>query len=58
MIARHTLPVTDASKGIGGALSIKLATASQHVVGIARGADDRDFPGTLVPLGHADRDPQ
>ncbi|MBX5227530.1 SDR family oxidoreductase [Rhizobium sp. NLR9b] len=41
--------VTGASKGIGRALSNRLASAGHHVVGIARGKDP-DFPGTLVSV--------
>jgi NAD(P)-dependent dehydrogenase (short-subunit alcohol dehydrogenase family) len=48
MIER-TFLVTGASKGIGRAISQKLADLGHHVVGIARG-EDRSFPGTLVSL--------
>ncbi len=41
--------VTGVSKGIGRALSNRLAAASRHVAGIARGKDP-DFPGTLVSV--------
>jgi NAD(P)-dependent dehydrogenase (short-subunit alcohol dehydrogenase family) len=52
MTAR-TFLVTGASKGIGRALSQRLADAGHHVVGIAR-APDAGFPGTLVPLDLGD----
>ena len=52
---RRTFLVTGASKGIGRALSAQLAAAGHNVIGIARGADDPDFPGRLVPLDLADR---
>lgn len=55
-MARRTFLVTGASKGIGRALSGQLAAAGHHVVGIARSADDPDFPGTLVAIDLADRD--
>ncbi|TCR94963.1 NAD(P)-dependent dehydrogenase (short-subunit alcohol dehydrogenase family) [Rhizobium sp. BK418] len=48
MTGRNFL-VTGASKGIGRALSNRLAAAGHHVVGIAR-TKEPDFPGTLVSL--------
>lgn len=45
-MTERTFLVTGASKGIGRALSNRLASAGHRVVGIARGPD-RDFPGTL-----------
>ena len=45
----RTFLVTGASKGIGRALSERLARAGHHVVGIAR-TEDPSFPGTLVPI--------
>lgn len=50
----RTFLITGASKGIGRALSDRLAAAGHHVVGIARNADDASFPGTLVKLDLAD----
>ena len=47
MIKRRFL-VTGASKGIGRALSERLAKAGHHVVGLAREASD--FPGELVTV--------
>lgn len=46
---KRTFLVTGASKGIGRAVSQRLADAGHHVVGIARGKDP-DFPGTLVSI--------
>ncbi len=48
-MTERTFLVTGASKGIGRALSHRLASAGHHVVGIARGRD-ADFPGTLVSV--------
>ena len=52
---RRTIMITGASKGIGRALSERLAASGHHVAGIARRADDPTFPGTLVPADLADR---
>ena len=51
----RTFLITGASKGIGRALSERLARAGHHVVGIARRTDDATFPGTLVSIDLADR---
>ena len=48
-MTKRTFLVTGASKGIGRALSIRLAEAGHHVVGVARGQDPA-FPGTLVSI--------
>jgi 3-oxoacyl-[acyl-carrier protein] reductase len=48
-MTKRTFLVTGASKGIGRALSSRLADAGHHVVGVARG-QDASFPGTLVPI--------
>lgn len=53
-MAKRTFLITGASKGIGRALSEKLAAQGHLVVGLARG-DDKSFPGTLVPLDLIDR---
>lgn len=53
---RRTILVTGASKGIGRALSDRLAAAEHQVVGIARKADIPGFPGRLVALDLADSD--
>src|SRR5262245_25117673 len=52
-MTKRTFLVTGASKGIGRALSHRLADAGHHVVGVARGADP-DFPGTLVSFDLGD----
>lgn len=54
MTTRNFL-ITGASKGIGRALSERLAAAGHHVVGIARDASDASFPGTLVSVDLGDR---
>nr|WP_298728716.1 SDR family oxidoreductase [uncultured Steroidobacter sp.] len=46
---RRVFLITGASKGIGRALSHRLADAGHQVVGVARG-EDSDFPGTLVSV--------
>src|SRR5471030_611934 len=51
---QRTFLITGASKGIGRALSERLAKAGHHVVGLARNADDASFPGTLVALDLSD----
>lgn len=51
----RTFLVTGASKGIGLALSHRLARAGHQVVGIAR-QPIADFPGMLVPLDLSDSD--
>lgn len=50
----RTILVTGASKGIGRALSERLAAAGHVVVGIARNAD-ASFPGNLVSVDLSDR---
>jgi 3-oxoacyl-[acyl-carrier protein] reductase len=52
---KRTILITGASKGIGRALSERLAASGHQVVGIARSSDDSAFPGTLVPVDLADR---
>lgn len=53
-MTKRTFLVTGASKGIGRALSDRLAADGHQVIGIARGAD-RTFPGTLVSIDLGDR---
>jgi 3-oxoacyl-[acyl-carrier protein] reductase len=48
-VTKRTFLVTGASKGIGRALSTRLADAGHHVVGVARGKDS-SFPGTLASI--------
>jgi 3-oxoacyl-[acyl-carrier protein] reductase len=48
-VTERTFLVTGASKGIGRALSSRLANAGHHVVGVARGLDP-SFPGTLLSI--------
>ncbi|HVJ40116.1 MAG TPA: SDR family oxidoreductase [Dongiaceae bacterium] len=48
-MTKRSFLVTGASKGIGRALSERLAAAGHHVVGVARGADP-SFPGTLAAI--------
>lgn len=52
----RTFLITGASKGIGRALSERLAHAGHRVVGIARHGSDARFPGELVTLDLSDRD--
>ena len=53
-MSQRTFLVTGASKGIGRALSERLARAGHHVVGVARTANDPNFPGTLVAADFGD----
>jgi NAD(P)-dependent dehydrogenase (short-subunit alcohol dehydrogenase family) len=50
----RTFLITGASKGIGRALSERLANSGHHVIGLARNADDSTFPGTLVAADLSD----
>ncbi len=51
----RTFLITGASKGIGLALSKRLAAAGHHVVGLARTAPV-DFPGSFVSVDLGDDD--
>lgn len=51
----RTFLITGATKGIGRAISHRLAKAGHHVVGLARNIDEPDFPGTLVSVDLGDR---
>lgn len=51
----RTFLITGASKGIGRATAEQLAKKGHLVVGLARNADDPDFPGVLVPVDLSDR---
>jgi NAD(P)-dependent dehydrogenase (short-subunit alcohol dehydrogenase family) len=51
---KRTFLISGASKGIGRALSEGLASSGHHVIGLARHADDPDFPGTLVAVDLSD----
>jgi NAD(P)-dependent dehydrogenase (short-subunit alcohol dehydrogenase family) len=53
-MAKRVFLVTGASKGIGLALSHRLARSGHHVVGLARNASE--FPGHLVAVDLSDRD--
>jgi 3-oxoacyl-[acyl-carrier protein] reductase len=53
MTAR-TFLITGATKGIGRALSERLARTGHRVIGLAR--EDADYPGELVRVDLADRD--
>jgi len=54
-MSKRTFLVTGATKGIGRALSNRLAAAGHHVVGLARRTDDPTFPGTQVSVDLGDR---
>jgi 3-oxoacyl-[acyl-carrier protein] reductase len=53
-MAKRTFLVTGASKGIGRALSEKLARDGHEVIGLARRADDAQFPGKLLSVDLTD----
>lgn len=53
-MTKRTFLISGASKGIGRALAERLARDGHHVVGLARNADDPQFPGTLLAVDLAD----
>jgi 3-oxoacyl-[acyl-carrier protein] reductase len=53
---KRTFLITGASKGIGRAVADRLAKTGHTVIGLARHADDPDFPGTMVPVDLGDSD--
>jgi 3-oxoacyl-[acyl-carrier protein] reductase len=55
-VSSRTYLITGASRGIGRAVSERLARDGHRVVGIARHASDPGFPGTLVPADLGDRE--
>lgn len=54
MSQKRTFLITGASKGIGFALSQRLAASGHQVIGIARNAPAQSFPGHFVALDLAD----
>ncbi len=54
MNPQRTFLITGASKGIGYALSQRLAAAGHTVIGIARHAPERGYPGHFITLDLAD----
>jgi 3-oxoacyl-[acyl-carrier protein] reductase len=54
-MSQRTFLITGATKGIGRAISQRLADAGHHVIGLARNVDEPDFPGTLISVDLGDR---
>ncbi|MFT4272594.1 MAG: SDR family oxidoreductase [Pantoea sp.] len=54
MSQKRTFLITGASKGIGFALSQRLAASGHQVIGIARSAPAHPFPGHFIALDLAD----
>jgi 3-oxoacyl-[acyl-carrier protein] reductase len=54
IVTKRTFLVTGASKGIGRALSERLARDGHEVIGLARRGDDTHFPGKLLSVDLTD----
>ncbi|MVW69987.1 SDR family oxidoreductase [Bordetella sp. 15P40C-2] len=52
--SRRITLITGASRGIGLSIATRLAADGHHVIGLARTAPDRAFPGTFISVDLAD----